>query len=313
MIDKIYIDFTPGLHGNFLRFLIRKFIYNDPWTKNITPFNRLGNSHNHYAHTPTDDVSLDNPDLSIPIHTYHLEKFLSLRLAPDPVLDQNCMVIPINWNYETDIYLVMYNYFMRAGDIVDLGITLRTRNDPTRLSYVDRRWILYQQITTSTSWFKKHYGFRISNNPLANYCEFDVNWFYDLAKLAFGLSQIARRLNVDCEIDMSELTNTWQQFMSYPTGYTSQLKIKNLLNELLLGHGPDFSNLLILEECYLNKLIIQQFNITASRATLLFNSTMYPTSSAVELFIKEHLKNNYQDFDITKSIASQMKLISQHT
>lgn len=287
MIDKIYIDFFDGTHGNFLRYLIYRFVLDDTGFKNKLPFTDIGTSH---------------VRISAEIYKDRVQSFPSgFDIIMSPSVED--LIIRIVWDPE-DAYLSLYNLIYRAGS----GVDIDQRSSFLPYNASDRKQIrnkLYSQLREE-DYYKLGHIFRNTNGAATH--NFKFHSFFNFDALYWELTQVSKLLDARTHIDATELQVIFEQFIAKAHANSSKARIEHIFSILLKDENCDISDLLVIEEAYLNVLITKQFDIHGDLS--IFNSEMYPTQLCIITEeIKQVLKNRNSNFDVCTPISDQWEQV----
>ena len=306
----IYIDFFGGSHGNFLEFLISKYVLQIREYQNHLPFTSTGTSH------IKPDIHNGQKNSCTARHYSFFKEYQNNLLHK---IKSNDLLIRINIPTE-DIYYSVYNASTRGGDIrmdldqleIDtirkikeggkkfqnwLPLLPETPNTPRSIL----RNIFYSKMHDEFHYqqINNFYDFKCNNIITVN-----IHTFYNYNLLVNFLNLIADHIEVQPHFD--DLLEIWQQFISKLECLPSKLKVDNFFKFLLNDVEIDIK-FNILEEAYLNALITELFDIHSDMS--IFEDS-YPCSSlTISREIKQIMKNRNKSFSLQLPISKQLEMI----
>jgi hypothetical protein len=270
----ITIDFYGGSYGNFLAYILNRYIFKIPCA-DFNPINDLGASHNATAKYQAERVVFAGH------YSFHLENPRLVMLGKDDTVIQ----IQIDPN---NLYSVYYNSLARAGNY-GLDLVAPEKNTLKKLDDLIEKTFNYHHKYT---WFKnliiKNHGSQINypRSIIRNYYYANLredNFFlipattflnYDVKeKIAFPVSSFMSFFSFVHELEKVsiKLTNQpfcldrslyelYNEFYKKNLGLTSSNKCDIILENILSGNTFEF-NANILEEAWINCNITQMFDI----------------------------------------------------
>lgn len=299
----IYIDFFGGTHGNFLEFLIAKHILQLPQYKNFYPFKESGVSH----------IKPLGPLKIMSSHFTYNDAHHYVNIHPDNLLIQ----IKVTPNILQDVFV--YNAQQRAGEeSTDFNLLVNNykdalankkfsvlRNDIAKEygdwpSKRELRNIFYNKILEENE-VKIHQQFKQFNLKTI-IVPFESFYSYDL--LLKELNNIAITLGNTLELD--QIDNAWNKFMSLNEGYKIKLKIDSLFDHVINDISTPLS-LNIFEEASLNSRITRGFNIHDSIS--IFDDNYPYNTQNISNDIKQIMNKRNSEFSLDLPIAKQLEKI----
>lgn len=271
----IHIDYTGGSYGNFLAYIINRYIYQLE-SANFYPFNKDG-----AAHVTTADY-IDKSLVTAKHYSHNLKYFSDpVNFSKDDVLIRIYVDRP-------NIYHVFYNGVVRAGgfslDIDHPEIDTIKKLEALRKDKKDNPHSL---LKLNYDHIIKEFGLR-KNYPrsglrnfyyatlredefgldlMNNFINFDVRStiyvqvqsFLSLNEFIKELTKIALVVNRRFNYDKSFI-DMYNNFINKNEGWSSQIKCNKIINDILLGNSVDIK-VNILEEAWINCNITQMFDI----------------------------------------------------
>jgi len=276
----IKIDYFAGAYGNFLKYIINRYVYRIESAKKFSPFNSLG-----CAHLNTSEYIKES---KVEASNYSFQDTVS---QPAPNTDDTLIRITID---KLNRYHVYYNSISRAGDIsIDLKHpeinTLRKIEELTQeLKLKNPLFYSHTIGKLNTDQLIKDYGIRINypRSAIRNYyysalredhfflnktnkfvdfevnsiIEFPVDAFTSMDKFVREIEKLGKILTnryIKLDQSFSEIYNT---FLSNNLGFQSQRHCNKIINDILAGNNANF-DVDILEEAWINCNITEIFNI----------------------------------------------------
>lgn len=302
----IRIDYMSGAYGNFLKYVINRYIYRLK-SANFNPFNHLGSSH-------STSIDYENDSQVTATHYSFFKK--KYKIDENITADDTLIRIIID---RPNIYHVYYNSVSRAGDItIDLENpeidTIQKieslKKEITARLVLDK--LNYDQSTINLFLDKlnydqliKDFGVRI-NYPrasLRNYyyavlredkfgldifndfikfnaetmVEFPVGAFISLEGFIKELKKLSKLItNENFEYDQSFI-ELYYSFIEKNLGMRSQIKCDKIINDIFTGNATQFK-VNILEEAWINCNITQTFDIHSDIDCF---GDVYPTNTKI--------------------------------
>jgi hypothetical protein len=292
----IKIDYYGGSHGNFLAYILNRYIFKIP-SANFNPINALGASH----------YKTSEYEIKKIVFAEHY----SFRPEPKnvnfsmPGKDDTVIQIQID---SDNLYTVFYNAIVRGGNF---GLDIKTPEKDTlkKLDELieksnshktsDYKYSAFKnqiikdhgvQINYPRSIIRNYYYanlyesdfFLIPANNFLNYdvkekLTFPVNSFMSFDLFVRELEKISIKLiNQPFHLE-SSLNEIYNEFSEKNSGLISSNKCNIILEHILAGHDFEF-NANILEEACINYNITQKFDIHSGIDCF---SDSYPTNTKI--------------------------------
>lgn len=279
----IQIDFYAGSYGNFLEYILNRYIFDIPSSKKFSPFNKLGSSHNLLNKEYRDERKVSSGHYS----------FLPDSLE---LLHKENKVIQIIVDHES-LYHVYYNSITRAGDqTIDLSnleintiskldkaggkfdnLRNQITHDYTRLENYPRSAIrnyFYAALNESIYSLDKMNKFIDYDNTiiykiLASKFQTKLTFFKEFQKIAIATG-CYRPIAYD-----TSLIKMYDKFIDQNKGIQSMIKCSNILEHIISNSNYEFETN-ILEEALINTKLSELFHIYADIEC--FNDK-YPTNT----------------------------------
>jgi hypothetical protein len=290
----IKIDYYGGSHGNFLAYILNRYIFKIPST-NFNPINAIGASHYKPSEYQAERIVFAE-HYSFPPENVNFAT---------PGKDDTVIQIQID---SDNLYSVYYNAIVRGGNF---GLDIETPEKDTleKLDELIEKSNLYKANHHKYSAFKnqiiKDHGVQINyprsiirNYYYANLHEYDlflipatnflnydvkeklifpVNSFMSFVSFVRELEKISIKLiNQPFHLE-SSLNELYNEFCEKNLGLISSNKCNIILEHILAGHDFEF-NANILEEACINCNITQIFDIHSGIDCF---SNSYPTNTKI--------------------------------
>lgn len=262
--DKLRIDFYSGAHGNFLEYILNRFVFNIESAKTIvSPFTTLGSSH------------IKNSNKA------YLEDRIAIasHYSSYPILYKNGQKLPPNdyiVRIEVDnFYPIIYNSEVRGADIeLDLENFSNLKYD----KFSDLRKTIIEQagkveniprfITRNIYYAKimeKKFGVNIMNDwILDDHLIYNMpsSSFYSYIEFVQQLGLISKFVGIEFTVDYtpSSLLDIHKEFLEKNQGYQSMVKCNAIIESILTNKDCDI-NCNVLEEAYINSYLSTTFEI----------------------------------------------------
>ena len=254
------IDFYGGAHGNFLEYIINRYIFSIECCKDFTPFNNLGT-----AHAKNDNAAYVK-DRKIVCR--HFSAFGDKMPEHIPIVK-----IKVSKHYHP---VVVYNAVLRAGDQF-FDIDNLEKNTLSKLpeKHNALKIEIINQLGRSTDYHRKdirnfffsklmhdEYSINLMNadiHPSNPSIEIDVGVLFEFQKFTMTLGDIANFLNCRFAFDKT-LYPLWLTFMSKNHGYISFKKCSKIIDNIIQCQDYDFK-VNVLEEAYINFFIVKSFGV----------------------------------------------------
>ena len=277
----IAIDFAPGLHGNFLEFVINRYIFDVPYSVDSI-FQNSGAAHK---------INQDT------VYQQHKKTYWGHFSAyGDNYPDSVNKVIWIKHNPKLD-FVLLTNIFYRCHP----GAVLR--ND---ISILDQKKFhvnlmensIWSQAETGSlkllrmNWytkFQERHFFETEKYPNTNLpvYEFDYSSFFSLPDFIIELQRVSEFLNITLKYDTS-LDKLWQEFVLINQGFNNYKQAQQILsNTLSNALFPIDTNDWQLQ-AWLNHNLSKMFRIHDGK---LFDTEQYvDNTQSLYALIQQHLK-----------------------
>lgn len=269
------IDFFGGLHGNFLELVVNVAINQTGYDISKPQFTKDG-----ACHLKDRDTSYSRM-----ITGSHF----SFNKVPFSVDDQVIRIVPTS----ADLLIGLTNSFLRAGDE---HFDLNRLNEDTinKLSKL-RKTANFKNTLVSDYGVKVDYprsGIRNyfysmlsdHNNGLGMVTDFDTRVsqvyhfpfraFFEVGHFYQELNSISRFLGLNFYPTI-ELGNLYSDFIEYNQGFHSEIKCKQLWQDILLGKSTDMK-LNLIEEAWINHQVAETFRCYDHPLLI---SDQYPTNT----------------------------------
>ena len=269
----IALDFAPGLHGNFLEYVINHYICRGVKLHNI--FQSSG---------AADRINADkNYRNSKAIHCGHYSSF------GNSWGDGMTQVIFIQHDPELD-FVLLTNIYHRCHPIAAHQFDF----DAEKIKQYHRDFMLTdttEEWQLKNNWFAKlnerHFD-HANSYPKTDLpvLEFDFRCFFDFVKFVKELQRVSEFLNMTFVYD-SSLYDLWEEFLSKNQGYKLYTEANNILSHVYADRPCAIPNDWKLH-AYLNYAMSKSFRLCDG---VLHSDQSYPTD-AVELYqiIIQHLE-----------------------
>lgn len=291
-IKTIHISFLDGLHGNFLRYIIYRFLLKDSGFQKLLPFTEIGTSH----------VRIQAKEHRGKVPSYTL---LSYGKKSIPTKSGD-LVVQIDWSQKHQ-YIQVYNHVYRAGH----GIPYELRKTQCNWHPGDLpsqvRNKLYSQIRESSYFINNHKFLTLECSDVLIH-KFDFDNFFNFDGFVLELTTIAKLSGISEDINVQELKDIWDLFIIKSGGFESQQNIERIFMKITNNINLNLEHLLIVEEAFLNTLITKQFDIHDQLSV--FTQDTYPTTTDIIIKeIKQVLKSRNSEFDVNKPISDQWEQV----
>lgn len=276
----IRIDFYGGSYGNFLEYIINRYVYNISFDI-FSPFNQLGASHN-----VTDEY--------MNVRQVVAEHY-SFKSGYPIYSDDTVIQIKIN---ENSMYHVLYNSLMRAGDQT-INLDQIEKNTIAKLTAAGKKFSNFKEQIIADYGFTVDYArstirnyfysqLRESNffldvvNAHDNYdcikiIKFDVGQFESIKSFIESLQKLSVELNNKQFIFDEDFSCLYNEFIDKNEGIKSYNKCNDIITDIISGKYVDI-NLTIIEEGFINCWITKTFNIHSDIDCF---SDNYPTNTRI--------------------------------
>lgn len=280
----IAIDFAPGLHGNFLEFVINRYIFNVPYSVDSI-FQNTGAAHR---------VNQD------PVYQQHKKTYWGHFSAfSDKYPDSVDKVIWIKHDPRLD-FVLLTNIFYRCipGGVI--------RNDTSILDlekfHVDSmKHVDWPQAETGSlkslrmNWYTKFQERHFAEtekrpNTTLPVHEFDYSSFFSLPEFVIELQNTSNFLNMTLQYDTS-LSELWQEFVSINQGFNNYKQAQQILTDALsnIWQPIDVNNWQL--QAWINHNLSKMFRLYDGE---LFDCEQYVNNTqSLYAIIQKHLN----DFD----------------
>jgi hypothetical protein len=274
---KVALDFAPGTHGHFLEYVLNKYIFKVPSTKeNI--FQSSGSCHpinidaEYQKHKMVYRLHYSSYDHAYPSDATHV-----IFIKHHPKLD----------------FLLLTNIFhrcdIRSGHVDDFNVEdikklhLEFMNTADSTSNVSLRSDWYAKL------MERHFHMTEKKHetelPLF---DFDFSSFFTLSDFLEELSKVATFLNHTFEFD-SSLIALYNEFLERNQGYQAYRQGNQLFEHIVAGDNVDFDSDWQLR-AYLNVRLSTVFKLYDHPD--LFDKDSYPTNTKdIHKILMDHLAN----------------------
>ena len=268
--DYVLIDFYGGTHGNFLEFVLNKYIL-EIESANFTPFTETGTSHiktlaynedkrficNHYSFNDVEIPAGNNAVIQILSDKYSI--YNSVLRAGDVPLDIK------NLEYNTLEKLTHKKNHPYAQDIV--------RQMGERVDYPRSRLrnIFYAKFNEQKE-LKKLQNFKDHGLPTFEFPVSSLNDFNNFVNYIGKISIFVGKIGWEYKVNLYDL---WSQFINKNYGFHSFNKCNKIIKNILTATDSNFECDLI-EEAYINSYITDAFNI---HDDITFEMDIYPNNT----------------------------------
>lgn len=258
----IYIDFYPGAHGHFLKFLINRFILQlgthcefDPFDNTFGPTHQLPSNSNTLT-VLASGFSCVNNRLTLPDLSCLIELHVDADVKYPVLYNQAVQLMPGNSQEfliaPADLKTLNVNTLVKLKNHKDLSRHIQ--NDLGLRTNYPRYWfrnIFYNKITVDQYFLNKANKFNFSNSTEC-LIKINVSSLYNLELLTSELIKISNLL--DKIPNFENLDSVWETFMSVNWGYQSKIKCDTIYNQIINKQTADI-DLDVLEEAYLDSLL----------------------------------------------------------
>ena len=269
------IDFYGGTHGNFLEYIINRYIFSIECCKDFTPFNNLGTAH---AKNDNDAYIKDRK-----IVCRHFSAFGDKMSEDIPIIK-----IKVSKYYHP---VAVYNAVLRAGDqFFDINelekntlAKLPIKHEGLKAEIIRQlgNHINYNRKDIRNFFFSKlmhdEYSISLMNHdihPENKSLEIDVAVLFEFQKFTMMLGDIANFLNCRFAFDKT-LYPLWLEFMSKNHGYNSFTKCSKIIDNIIQCQDYEFK-VNVLEEAYINFFIVKSFGVYENLSCY---ENQYPTNT----------------------------------
>ena len=291
--NRLHIDFYAGSYGNFLSYVLNRFIFEVAET-NFSPFTALGTSHlghnidgysknkivfvSHYSFKGIENIDEWKKQQLIDDIT---------EITPDSGVIRICV---------DDYYAVFYNGLYRAADIpidfdeleIDTFKKLKSAKftglkksivedlgEHKNYNRSDLRNMFYSSFIDNDLGIDQYNKFDNITSPIFN---FPVSSIYDYNKFVEQLGQISVFAGKrGWTYKHEDLYAIWQEFIQRNQGYESYKKCQMIIENILSASNTDIK-CNIIEEAYINSFITRAFNLYNGIAC--FDDNVYPTNTS---------------------------------
>jgi len=263
------LDYYSGSHGNFLEYLINRFIFKVPKVENI--FTKLG----------TCDILRQMPEYGNArmLQSNHYSEFS--YITPDVVKK----VVRIVLTSEQERVCYQINVDCRAGDIPSekkvFDIPDELRKSPSQL-----RQTYYAKLKFKENGYQLPDTWLNLSNDVYN---FPMGDLYNFQKLVIQLNKLSYFL--ECTFNPGpELVEVWQQFIDRNHGLQAWKKVETILFHVMSNNDWEFVAT-PWEQALLNLQLTEIINIADGP---LFDNDTYPTNSQQ---VWKHVQESIAEFD----------------
>lgn len=325
----IYIDFYGGTHGNFLRFLINRFVLVLDEYQDFLPFNSSGVSHLLPPSSTTNNIVLANH-----YSMYELtqsDNKITLK-EEDRLLHINDsdLLIRIHVNFEKHSFIWFYNMFYRAMPIGH-NLDLKTTNDEDRflitksplaqghISYCKSnrkclRNVFYSLFLDPNLFFNipeyytSYHGFK--KPKIKNFLDISIDTLFDYNSLYNFLLEIAKNQNCNHHnVNDPMLYKVWRTFINRSGGFYKKTQVDHFFQNILSDTtNKKIVKFNLMQESYLNFLITKNLDIHKNIHTF-EEEKLTLSSELISQEIKNIMHCQNSNFKLTAPINQQIKVI----